>query len=71
MELWKTYYNLCIDNINIINYNKINIKRKESRMDEKTMKELEEAHKKAMEGLKAFNDAAKETIDYGKKSIGL
>jgi surface antigen len=40
-------------------------------MDEQTKKQLEEAHKKAMEGLKAFNDAAKETIDYGKKSIGL
>jgi hypothetical protein len=46
-------------------------KRKESRMDEKTMKELEEAHKKAMEGLKAFTDAAKDTIEYGKKSVGL
>ncbi len=63
--------NINIDIINNINYNIINIKRKESRMDEKTMKELEEAHKKAMEGLKAFNDAAKDTIEYGKKSVGL
>lgn len=63
--------NLYIDKINNINYNYIKIKRKESRMDEKTMKELEEAHKKAMEGLKAFNDAAKDTIEYGKKSVGL
>lgn len=29
-------------------------KRKESRMDAKTMKELEEAHKKAMEGINDF-----------------
>lgn len=62
---------IIIDIINIINYNYINIKRKESKMDEETRKQLEEAHKKAMEGLKAFNDAAKDTIDYGKKSIGL
>lgn len=40
-------------------------------MDEETKKQLEEAHKKAMEGLKAFNDAAKDTIEYGKKSVGL
>ena len=67
----ENFVKINIDIINIINYNKINIKRKESSMDEKTMKELEEAHKKAMEGLKAFNDAANDTIEYGKKSVGL
>lgn len=40
-------------------------------MDDKTRKELEEAHKKAMEGIKALNDVTKDTIDYVKKSIGL
>lgn len=69
--MWKTLLKITVDIINNINYNGINIKRKESRMDEKTMKELEEAHKKAMEGLKAFTDAAKDTIEYGKKSVGL
>lgn len=67
----ENFVKITVDNINIINYNYINIKRKESKMDEETRKQLEEAHKKAMEGLKAFNDAAKDTIEYGKKSIGL
>lgn len=40
-------------------------------MDEKTRKELEEAHKKAMEGLNAFNKAAKETIKEGKGILGI
>lgn len=40
-------------------------------MDEKTMKELEEAHKKAMEGLKAFNKEAKGAVDLGKGMLGL
>lgn len=40
-------------------------------MDDKTRKELEEAHKKAMEGIKAFNEAAKNTIEEGKGFLGL
>ena len=32
-------------------------------MDEKTRKELEEAHKKAMEGIKAFNEEMRGTVD--------
>ena len=34
-------------------------------------KELEEAHKKAMAGIKAFNKEAKETLDLAKKKVGL
>jgi len=40
-------------------------------MDEKTRKELEEAHKKAMEGLNAFNKATKETIKECKEILGI
>lgn len=32
-------------------------------MDEQTRKELEQAHKKAMEGINAFNKAMHENID--------
>ena len=40
-------------------------------MDEKTRKELEEAHKKAMEAIQAFNKEAKDTINLGKQKLGL
>ena len=40
-------------------------------MDEKTKKDLEEAHKKAMEGISAFNKEAKETLNLAKKKVGL
>lgn len=40
-------------------------------MDEKTKKELEEAHKKAMEGIQAFNKEAKETIRIAKNMMGI
>ena len=40
-------------------------------MDEKTRKELEEAHKKAMEGITAFNKSMHEAIDTTKDYIGL
>lgn len=40
-------------------------------MDDKTRKELEEAHKKAMEALNAFNKEASSTIDFAKKRLGL
>ena len=40
-------------------------------MDEETRKQLEEAHKKAIEGIKAFNKEAKSTIDVAKKRLGL
>lgn len=32
-------------------------------MDEKTRKELEDAHKKAMEGIKALNTSLKDVVD--------
>ena len=40
-------------------------------MNEKTAKELEAAHKKAMEGIKAFNKEARGAIDLGKDMLGL
>ena len=40
-------------------------------MDEKMKKELEEAHKKAMEGIKAFNKEATDTLNLGKKMVGM
>ena len=40
-------------------------------MDEKTRKELEEAYKKAMEGIKAFNEEAKDTLKLGKDILGV
>lgn len=40
-------------------------------MDEKTAKELEAAHKKAMEAINAFNKEAKGAIDLGKEMLGL
>lgn len=40
-------------------------------MDDKTRKELEEAHKKAMEAINAFNKEANETINMAKKKLGL
>lgn len=40
-------------------------------MDEKTRKELEEAHKKAMEGIKAFNQEMKEGLDTVKDYLGV
>lgn len=40
-------------------------------MDEKTRKELEEAHKKAMEAIQAFNKSMHEAIDATKDYIGV
>lgn len=40
-------------------------------MDDKTRKELEEAHKKAMEAINAFNKEAKAAIETGKGMLGL
>ena len=40
-------------------------------MDEKTRKELEEAHKKAMEGIIAFNKSMHEAIDTTKDYLGM
>ena len=40
-------------------------------MDEKTRKELEEAHKKAMEAINAFNKEAKSTLNVAKGKLGL
>lgn len=40
-------------------------------MDEKTRKELEEAHKKAMEGIQAFNKSMHENIDALKDYVGM
>lgn len=40
-------------------------------MDEQTKKELEEVHKKAMEGINAFNQSMKDTIDATKHYIGI
>lgn len=40
-------------------------------MDEKTLKELEAAHKKAMEGINAFNKSMNETVDAMYKYVGL
>ena len=40
-------------------------------MDEQTRKELEEAHKKAMDGIRAFNDAMKENTEAMKDYIGV
>lgn len=40
-------------------------------MDEKTRKDLEAAHKKAMDAIKTFNKEAKDTINLGKKKLGL
>lgn len=40
-------------------------------MDDKTRKELEEAHKEAMEGIKAFNAAMKDDIKAMKDYVGV
>lgn len=40
-------------------------------MDEKTKRELEEAHKQAMEGIKAFNKSMHEAIDTTKDYLGV
>ena len=40
-------------------------------MDEKTKKELEEAHKKAMEAISSVYKETKETLDLAKKMVGL
>lgn len=73
VNLWKTCKNslqISVDNVVFVVYNRgINNKRKDN-MDEKTRKELEEAHKKAMEGIKAFNSAMKDNIDTMKDYIG-
>lgn len=40
-------------------------------MTPEELKKLEEAHKKAMEGLNAFNEEARDAIDMGKEMMGL
>lgn len=40
-------------------------------MTPEELKKLEAEHKKAMEGIKAFNEAAKETIKEGKGMLGV
>ena len=40
-------------------------------MDEETRKELEEARKKAMEGINAFNKSMHEAIDTTKDYLGV
>lgn len=40
-------------------------------MDEQTKRQLEEAHKQAMEGIKAFNKSMHEAIDCTKDYIGV
>lgn len=40
-------------------------------MTPEDLKKLEEEHKKAMEGIEAFNQAAKDAIKEGKGMLGL
>lgn len=40
-------------------------------MNQEELKKLEEAHKKAMEAINAFNKEAKDTINMGKEMMGL
>lgn len=40
-------------------------------MTPEELKKLEEAHKKAMEALNAFNKEARDVIDMGKEMLGL
>lgn len=40
-------------------------------MNKEELQKLEEEHKKAMEGIKAFNKEAKDTLNLGKKMMGL
>lgn len=71
MELWKTLLNKSIDNVVIVVYNGSIINKKGIIMTPEDLKKLEEAHKKAMEGIEAFNQAAKDAIKEGKGMLGL
>ena len=59
-----------IDNVNISRYNRDIINRKGSKMTPQELKKLEEEHKKAMEGINAFNKAMKEGLDSVTDYIG-
>lgn len=59
-----------IDNINISRYNRDIVNKKGSKMTPQELKKLEEEHKKAMEGINAFNKTMKEAIDSVNDYIG-
>lgn len=59
-----------IDNVNISVYNRGMINKKGAKMTPQELKKLEEEHKKAMEGINAFNKAMKEGIDSVNDYIG-
>ena len=61
-----------VDKIVIVVYNGSIINNKKGIiMTPEDLKKLEEAHKKAMEGIEAFNQAAKDAIEEGKGMMGL
>ena len=66
----KTLFKITIDNIVFIVYNRDIIKER-NKMNEKELKELQEAHDKAMEGIKAFNKSMNEAIDTTKDYLGV
>lgn len=59
-----------IDNVNIRVYNRDIINKKGSKMTPQELKKLEEEHKKAMEGINAFNKAMKEGLNSVNDYIG-